>query len=399
MELVKHLNYNDMESLASNVEMGQVYLAQDIGSTQTRTMMFEMDGTLSDILKMDSNYYTVRRDISHINARSKEILAQLEMVITDLTAEGKSNPLFTSVRIVKGPLVDVINAPTNRTTANSSKIDQLPTYINCLSNIAIILLLKSVDMGGISSQPVKVDLTVSLPPEDTSTPVRMQVFNERMCGSYQVEFPRLGCVIRFELGSDHLHVFSESNAVAIAQQATNPIGSEDTVGFIDVGGRSTGFSFVHNGILLEDSCVTESIGGQRLKDLIAQRVSNMLNTQLPSDEVIMRALASGEVRIGSKYMDISAEITEAKREIAEQIFNAFMLALDSNNLQSQQLGKVFCSGRTFGSSTKDGYETSPSMVVMLEEMFRERTPFVDFALVDVDDPIITGLVYGRFMIV
>lgn len=397
MEISKHLADTDLAFTQVMGDTVPLMVAQDLGSTETRTICFDLNANLSDILKVDSNYAVVFRDMSCVSARSKDLFSQLEMVVTDLTAEQKAMPLFNTVRVIKGPLMHVINSHVTRTTANSSKIDQVPTFVNALTNIALMILLRAAEMGSMPSGVVPVDMTVSLPPEDTSTPVRVNMFSSRIAGEYSVEFVRLGCTVKFSIAEDEVHIFSESNAVAIAQQATSPINEGDTVAFIDVGGRSTGYSFVHNGVLLEDGCVTESIGGQKLKELIAQRASNMLNTQMPSDEVIMRALDTGKIRLGTKFMDISSAITESKHEIAEQIFNGFMLAMDRNDLQAQQITRVYCSGRTFGVSKDEEYVTSPSIMSILEELFKERAPYTEFSKVEVNDPIVTGLVYGRFM--
>lgn len=397
MEISKHLADTDLAFTQVMGDTVPLMVAQDLGSTETRTICFDLNANLSDILKVDSNYAVVFRDMSCVSARSKDLFSQLEMVVTDLTAEQKAMPLFNTVRVIKGPLMHVINSHVTRTTANSSKIDQVPTFVNALTNIALMILLRAAEMGSMPSGVVPVDMTVSLPPEDTSTPVRVNMFSSRIAGEYSVEFVRLGCTVKFSIAEDAVHIFSESNAVAIAQQANSPINEGDTVAFIDVGGRSTGYSFVHNGVLLEDGCVTESIGGQKLKELIAQRASNMLNTQMPSDEVIMRALDTGKIRLGTKFMDISSAITESKHEIAEQIFNGFMLAMDRNDLQAQQITRVYCSGRTFGVSKDEEYVTSPSIMSILEELFKERAPYTEFSKVEVNDPIVTGLVYGRFM--
>ncbi len=397
MEIIKHLADTDVSFTQVLKEPHLIQIAMDMGSTETRTIQFDMQGNIGDTLKIDSNYAIVTRDLSNMTANTRDIESQLEMVITDTTADQKASPLFSQLRIVKGKLMRVLNSHTTRTTANSSKIDQVPTFVNCLANTALNILLRGAEEGGIPNGVTEVDLTVSLPPEDTSSPVRLDVFKQRLAGVYAVEFVRLGCTIQISLSQERIFIFSESNAVAITQQMQAPAQPDDTLAFIDVGGRSTGISFVYNGVLLEDGCVTESIGGQKMKELVAQRVCNQLNTQIPADDTILQALDTGKIRMGAKYVDISALITESKREVAEQIFNAFMLALDRNGLQAQQLTRVFCSGRSFGISKDGEFVTSPSMMTMLEEMFKERAPYTEFTLVDNADPIVYGLVCGRFM--
>lgn len=399
MELFKNFEVKDFEFATKTVPMTSLMLAQDMGSTETRTIVFSMEGDISDVVRMDSNFAVVNRDISHILTRNKDLMSQLEMILHNKSADQQTDPIFKDLHIVKGPLAQTVSTFTSRTTANSSKIDQLATYANSIANIAINILLASVNLGGLPDHTLDIDLTMALPPEDTIAPVRLELFSQRMHGVYEVEFPRLGCSVSFEIKPENIHVFSESNAVAVAQQATAPFEPEDTVGFIDVGGRSTGFSFVHGGVLLEDGCVTEGIGGQKLKELISRRVSNMLNTQTPSDDVILRSLSTGKIRLGAQSMNIGPCINEAKEEVAEQIFNGFMLAVDRNGLQAQQISKVYCSGRSFGVSKDGDYITSDSMCTNLERMFKERSPYTEFALVDVNDPIVTGLVYARFTLV
>lgn len=399
MDLFKNFEVKNFEFLTKTVPMENLMLAQDMGSTETRTIVFSMSGDISDVVRTNSNFAIVTRDISHILTRNKDLMSQLELIIHNKSASQQTDPIFQDLHIVKGPLAQTVSTFTSRTTANSSKIDQLATYANSIANIAINILLIAAEQGGLPDHTLDVDLTMALPPEDTIAPVRLELFSQRMQGLYEVEFPRLGCTVSFQIKAENIHVFSESNAVAIAQQATAPFDVDDTVGFIDVGGRSTGFSFVHGGILLEDGCVTEGIGGQKLKELISRRVSNMLNTQTPSDDVILRSLDTGKIRLGAQSMNIGPCINEAKEEVAEQIFNGFMLAVDRNGLQAQQISKVYCSGRSFGISKDGDYVTSDSMCTSLERMFKERSPYTEFALVSVNDPIVTGLVYARFTLV
>ena len=399
MQLFTHLSDKNFAFVDEKSNFSPMNIAQDMGSTETRTVIFDGDANTSDVVHLDSNYTLVNRDISHVVTKNKPLDAQLELIMNKISSTEDADISFKDIHIVKGALMNTLSTFASRTTANSSKIDQIPTYINSIANIAINLLLASADKGSIPDGTVEIDLTIALPPEDTSSPVRLELFADRIAGIYKVEFPRLDCSISFEITKDRIHIFSESNAVAIALQTTSPIAEDDTVAFIDVGGRSTGYSFVRNGVLLEDGCVTEGIGGQKLKELVSRQVSNKLNTQSPSDEAVLRSMSTGHVKLGMQQMNVSQCITDSKEEVAEQIFNGFMLAIDRNGLQAQEISKVYCSGRSFGVSSHEGYVVSPSMMTMIEKMFKERCPYTQFELIDIEDPITIGLVYARFTIV
>lgn len=395
MELNNFTAIKGCDFARRNTQHSPMFLAMDLGSTETRSLVFNSAGESQGLIHLDSNYAILSRGIDHIGNPDDELSSKLEAVIIDRTAGNKTEAPFSKVHVVKGKLRNVADVHVVNTTANASKIDQDPTYINCVFNTAYMLLLRSAAMGALPEATVPVDITVSMPPEDTISQNRIDRFKSRLAGQYQVTFPRLDSTIQFEIKAEDITVISEPNAVAIYQQGTDPLDQESAFGFIDIGGRSAGYSFVRGGVLLEDNCVTEPVGGNTMQNIIATLVADKLNIHRPTNDVVNRALKTGNIKIGSRMIDISSCINAAKQEIASTLFNGFTTAMDSNNLQAQQLSKIFCSGRSFGVSQDEGGIKSPSLMNALEGMFRLRSPYTDFQLIDSQDAIVTGLMYAR----
>lgn len=384
-----------------NVKTGEAtttLMAMDVGSTETRFINFDKQGNLSDIVPIASDFGIVGKDISYIASPDTTIAGNFEAIIKDETASAKTEPQFTEVRLAKGKLLRSLGASTQRTTANASKIDQQPTYINIIFNVALGIALKGIDTHSMPSFST-VDLTVSLPPEDTTSQARMDLFRSRLAGTYFVQFPRLKIAARFEIKESDIYVCAESNAVAtcIAMNDDANMEDDDVIAFIDIGGRSAGNSFILNGTLVEDRCNTTPYGGLMMLNEIAQAVADKYNIQPPAMNMVEAALSTGQIKIGNRRMDISDCITAAKETIARPIFDDFMRALDNNHLQAQQVARIYCSGRTFGTSkNENGQIISTSIMTMLESMYKTRSPYTEFIAVPETYPIVTGLVFMRF---
>lgn len=374
-------------------------IAMDVGSTETRFIDFDMQGDLSDIVAVGSEFGIVNKELAYISSPDATIAGNLEAIMVDETAASKTEPQFNTLHVVKGKLLKAVGVPTQRTTANASKIDQQPTYVNILFNIALSIALKAVDQHMIPTNTT-IDLTVSLPPEDTTSVARLDLFRARLAGRYSVEFPRLGLTVKFILEEQDILVSAESNAAAVFVAMTmedENADESDIVGFIDIGGRSAGNSFIIDGTLASDRCSTTPYGGLMMLNEIAQNVADTYNIQPPALSVVQASLGSGQLKIGNRKMDISECITQAKYSLARPIFDDFMRALDNNHLQAQQVARIYCSGRTFGSSRDEsGKVTSTSIMTILEDMYKTRSPYTEFIAVPETYPIVSGLVYIRY---
>lgn len=372
------------------------YLGIDVGSTETRSMLFMQDLVIGEVMALDSQYAIVPSEV-RTHVQGKSLKDNLEFILTDNDAGTKIEPVLKApTRIAKGKLLRSMAAYTINTTASSSKIDQDATYINILSNIAINLFLFMDSAGTRPTGPVVTDISISLPPEDTISEVRVQSFKNKLCGSYTVDFTRMGFSFTFVIEQGRLMVMSEPAAVATYLQVNGRMNDEGAYVIIDIGGRSTGYAVVLDGVLLENNARSEPYGGNQLVDIIAREATEELGIQPPTHEMIYKALQTGMLNIGVKQISIADSIDKAKTQLANPIFNGLSVALDTNNIQAQQVVKVFGSGRTFGKSGTEEAVASRSLLPILEDIMKNRAPYTGFEMVGGDYPLVQGLVFARF---
>lgn len=378
---------SEVVSFAECADDQEFDIAMDIGSTQTRSCVFNKDLTMSPAIILDSNYDIINRDISHVSSPSKSFGANLEMTITDLSADKKVKPMLSVEHVVKGELLTAITTTTQITVASASKVDQKTTYVNIISNVAIDLLQEYTKIG-VPKTSTYVYLTVALPPEDTKHKSRMDMFRERLAGEYKVHFSRLNVTLLFTLFEDKIAIMSEPEAVAVYQTVQKKLEDADdsVVCTFDVGGRSAGITFISDKRLLLDSCATINIGGARLAAIFSRELASSLNIQEPLVTRVLKAISTGTFRLGAQVLDVSEQLNAAKREFAELLFNEFIRAVDTNGIQLQNISKVYCSGRTFGEAPK-----SPSIMTYISEMFKERAAYTDFEIVEGATPLLTGV--------
>lgn len=361
--------------------------AIDVGSTQTRSCVYTMDFKMHPAIVLDSNYDIVTRDISHIESPENTIAANLDMTITDLSSEQKVKPMLTTEHVIKGDLLGSLTTSTQITVASASKIDQKTTYVNIISNLAV-LLLQEYQVMGVPANMVNVSLAVALPPEDTKHKSRIDVFKERLAGEYEVVFHRLNVTLKFKIADSSIIISSEPEAVAAYQTMNEKLEDTDNtvVCVLDVGGRSAGVTFISDKHLLLDSCATINLGGARMAAIFSRNLVNTLNIQEPLIPRVMKSFSTATYRLGAQTLNVAEQLNSAKKEFSELLFNEFLRAVDTNDIQLQDISRVFCSGRTFGEAPG-----SPSIMHLLSEMFKEKAAYTDFELVEGDNPLLVGI--------
>lgn len=372
------------------------HIAIDLGSTQTRTLNFDLDFNEGDVVAIDSAYSEVVHGIQHISSPDDKIFSNLEAILCDKTFNRKKDGAFEKIHIVKGPLFEVLNQMSKATTSDASKINQETTYVNAVFNIALQILLTSLAEGQLPYN-TRVDATFALPPEDTVVPIRMKSFKEKMAGTYEVEFPRIGFTVQFTLDESNIYITAEPNAVALTYGAESDHEADvhEVIGFIDVGGRSTGNSFVAGGRLLEDGCYAEPHGGEFVCENIAKNIANRINCNMPRIDKVKKSLSRGILVMGSKHISIAQDIDAAKDVMAGVILTGFTKAITANHLQAQEISRVVCTGRTFGESVNDGAVVSSSLMHKVAALFANRSNFTEFELFESNNPIVRGLMYYR----
>lgn len=365
--------------------------AIDIGSTQTRSVVYTKEAQMRQPLLVDSNYTIINHNIKHVASPGVNVIDNLEFIIKDVTLE-KSDKQFEEIHVVKGELLGALTTDRQFTTSSASKVDQLATYVNVVCNAALLLLDYYKD-NGIQDAAPKIHMTIALPPEDTKYEHRSQLFRSRLSGTYEVSMPRLNFNASFEIESD-IKIISEPEAVAVYATVEQLIVDEDdsVVCFLDIGGRSSGITFIDNKKLLIESCETVPFGGTKLVGLLGNNIARACNIQEPQITRLQRAVDTGTFKIGAQKVSVVKQLNDAKKEFASDIFNRLMMAIDRNGIQLQNISKVFCSGRTFGEA-----EDSPSLMKFISDKFQTKSPYTLFTKVETANPILLGLVYSGIM--
>lgn len=380
----------------TNCQIGVMNMAIDIGSTQTRICGYTKDGKIAKQLLLDSNYEIVTRDITHVASPSESVFDNLDMIITDTTSSAKVKPMINIEHVIKGGLLQAMTIDMHVTSASTSKIDQKATYVNILSNIALTYLKEYAAKGVNTIKPATV-LTVALPPEDTKHQSRLDLFRTTLAGSYEVEFVRLGIKVEFTIAEKDIFIISEPEAVAVFKTVQDNDSKEENaeiedenlvICVLDIGGRSTGITFIADGHLLVDSCVTVNLGGARLASLFSRNIAADFSVQEPLISRITKSMTTGTYYLGARKMDVSNQLNAAKQEFADMICNELIRAVDNNGLQLQNISRIFCSGRTFGEAPN-----SPSLMTFIETAFKEKSSFTEFSLIETPNPILKGLCY------
>lgn len=369
-------------SAPATVPVSSIYVALDVGSTQTRSCIFQKDAVIGDSVVLDSNYCILNHDIDHIASPGNSIGSQLEMTLVDKSAENKVKPAFTEVHVVKGDLLSAISNNRQITASSMSKIDQEATYINIISNIAIQLLMHYTEHG-YCKESVITRLSVALPPEDTAFKQRMTTFRQQLAGNYEVTFSRLGVVVSFTIPQD-FNVISEPEAVAIHQslfgKKKEDADPDDggSVCFLDIGGRSTGITIINDsGQLMSDACITATIGGNRLLSLFSRDISSSFNVQEVDATRLVKSISSGTLKLGAQKFNVVNQLNDAKEEFASLIYNELIKAFDAHGLKTYMISEIRCSGRTFGEAPG-----SPSLMTYIQRIFDKASVSPEFIHVE-----------------
>lgn len=365
-----------------------VCVAMDIGSTQTRSAVYDTDANIDEEILLDSNYEVYVRDLSHVESPSDTLSANLDLIITDETAESKVKPFITCEHVIKGDLLAAVTTNSQITGASVSKVDQKVTYINVVTNVAI-QLLQQFSKRGMPDGTISVSMTVALPPEDTKHQEKMNVFRSSLAGTYTVEFVRLGVTVKFTILED-MKIVAEPEAAAVYLSVNNALEDEDdaVVCVLDIGGRSTGITFISDKHLLVDSCTTVNIGGSKLAAIFSRELAAAYNIQEPLIPRVMKSMKTGTMKIGARKLDVSDQLNSAKSEFASLIMNELIRSVDINEFQLQNISTVYCSGRTFGAAPK-----SPSLMTFIEKLYTEKSAYTAFKPVEATNPILSGLCY------
>lgn len=389
------LQKSGKEPISKMTEVQDLYICIDAGSTETRSMLFVTEDL------MDENYS--EPEVFVMDTATTKLYDPIEGLRTSNTiADNLEMEIITpeeSHRIARGSIRKYLTKSSVTMSSAISKIDQLLTRYSVWSQCALTALYHAMETDTLAGT-YNVHLTLSLPPEDTKT-IRMEKIKQSLSGLITVNFTRFGKRINLNIIEEYIEIYAEPVAAAHYYVYTHShddesydtdtdIGNE-TVVFLDCGGRSKGAVLAVNGEQILNGTVTAMGGGEAFMLDVAKRVSNKFNINAPTVDTIISSLNDGYIRIGTETKDIVPEINNSKIVLAEDCAALINKLLDAVHVQIESVQRIVCTGRTFMPIVRDRAVVSKSLAEYIERQFSNIPVHIIFERYSDSNPIVRGL--------
>lgn len=375
------------------------YFSIDGGSTGSRSVQFTKTlDYVSDVLNVRADYAFLQRETDWIPSRSKALIDNLEIKITDITPDtekGKDYKQFQSVLIAKETIMRESGAPIDTTHSNVGKVAQMPIYINAITSLGLRAFM-SQSLTGQRPETVICDVTIALPPEDTKSKPRLDLFKRKLSGTYMFRLVRLGYEVKIVIPFDRIYIEDEASAVARCWATENKkkIDMFSRVLVIDGGGRSTDLGLLENGALNARRSKTLPFGGNKFETEILDHYTQNSDGNPLNLSMIREALKTGQIQDGNTYRSIKSSIVQSKKNIAKMTMTGVSMVLDSAELTPSQINLVLCAGGLFR-PTGEGQNYVESLAMYLQKMYQVVSPHTQFDTIKEPYPIVYGLMYYR----
>lgn len=284
---------------------------------------------------------------------------------------------FFPVRALIGQMANRYSPNNIRPSVMSNKHTQKVNYISIITAVAVNKLKTGIDED--------IDLYVALPPNEVNT--AKDYVAEQLKGTYEVTLDKFnGEVVKFNIKS--VKCFAESY-MAIMAYFFNMNGTireeaqEYAVGNVlslDVGASTSDLAIVKDRKYLEKTGQTYKIGGNIIKDLIADYVREEFGYDI-QDDVLEMAISEGRLPMGNKYVNIGKQLECAKREFASQVVNQMQNYFRKVGIALQSVRVIVVSG---GGSMKSEYTDEKGVTIVTSE---PASYYITEALRDICDGI------------
>ena len=191
----------------------------------------------------------------------------------------------------------------------------------------VVVLLPPEDLG-VGAKPM-ADIVKSIKSINFLMPsiskdvniTKVNIYPEGMCAFFGVIFERKGVV---RPGYKYLLENNESTVI------------------FDIGAGTTDIVMVKGSQVVQSSRFTKEIGGNNVHRLVQRSLRNK-GISLP-DEVVREGVNSGFVKSGSRTIDITEEIAEAKRAVSTQLVDAVQEFFESSMISIRTIANILVCG-------------------------------------------------------
>lgn len=315
------------------------FVVIDAGASSTR---FCSDN--GAIMVLPNNMAIIQEDtLVDLKPHSDDVEDALDILIKK---DGDSD--FYPVRALVGDMANRYSANNIRPSVMNNKHKQKVNYISIATAIAVNKLKTGIDED--------IDLYIALPPNEVKTAKEYVI--EQLTGSYEVKLDKYSDEpVKFNVRS--VQCFEESYMAILAfffnmNGTIREEGKAYATGNVlslDIGASTSDLAIVQNMKYLEKTGQTYKIGGNIVKDLIADFVREEYGYDI-QDDVLDVALSEGRLPMGNKYVNIGVQLEKAKREFAGQVVAQMQNYFRKTSIALQSIRAIVVSG---GGSMKSSY--------------------------------------------
>lgn len=327
------------------------FVVIDVGASSTR---FCSDN--GNIMVLPNNMAIIQED-TRVDLEPYGDSVELALDVSIKREEGGD---FFPVRALIGSMANRFSANNIRPSVMSNKHTQKVNYISVITAIAVNKLKTGIDEN--------IDLYIALPPNEVK--VAKDYVAEQLVGTYEVKLAKYNNeTVKFNIKS--VKCFEES-FMAIMAYFFNMNGtireeaqeySTGNVLSLDVGASTSDLAIVQNMRYLEKTGQTYKIGGNIIKDLIADYIREEFGYDI-QDDVLEVAISEGRLPMGNKYVQIGAQLERAKREFAQQVVAQMQNYFRKVGIALQSVRAIVVSG---GGSMKSEYTDEKGVTIVTSE--------------------------------
>lgn len=328
------------------------FVAIDVGASSTR---FCSDN--GNIMILPNNMAMIEEDT---RVDLEPYGDTVELALDVKIKKEESNSDFFPARALIGSMANRFSANNVRPSGMSNKHIQRVNYISIITAIAVNKLKTGIDED--------IDLYLALPPNEIK--VAKDYVSEQLMGTYEVELPKFkGEVVKFNIKS--VQCFAESYMASMAYffNMNGTIREEaqeyntGNVLSLDVGASTSDLAIVENMRYLEKTGQTYKIGGNIIKDLVADYVREEFGYDI-QDEVLELAVSEGRLPMGNSYVNIGLQLENAKKEFAQQVVAQMQNYFRKVGVALQSIRCIVVSG---GGSMKSEYTDENGVNIVTSE--------------------------------
>lgn len=334
------------------------FICTDLGASSTRYC--SDDGIIrwipNNVCIIDEDTVT-RLEPWNANSLEKSVKQSLDLSISKV---GGSESEYFPVRALVGDVATRYSTSGIRPNGMMSKHMQQINYISALTALAVNRIVHNVSEDD-------VDMYIALPPVEAK-PAEEYVAKQ-LVGTFKIKFNMLNTELTLHIKT--VTCLAESH-MATTSFIFNIDGSlnQQTAKFltgnllsIDIGASTTDLAVLQNGQFLEKTGKTYKIGGNLVRDLVAEYIQQEFGYEA-DNTTAEQAVAEGRVPSGSNYIDFSDFVKRAKEEFAIQVTNNMNTYFTIVGIPLQNFKGVVVSG---GGSMSSEYVTDEGETVKTSE--------------------------------